>query len=328
MKPWLWIPAQIAHDIAPIALQTLASFREPVTYNWKALNWRGLHFPNRLGLAGGVDKDGESVDAWWTFGPGFIEVGTVTPRPQSANPGTVMMRDSESRALWNKMGFPGKGARAVRENLNDLPRVRHSPLFINIGKNRETTTDDSVGDYAECIKVLADFADAFVINISSPNTAGLRELLMPEHLRKFLGGVLAARNRSSSPNTPMLLKLSPDLEDEHLETVIRESRALGIAGFIASNTTVSRGHGTPFPLDGGVSGGPLAPLAEQTLRKIVSYLGSSKGELLLISAGGVLTPEDVKRRLELGADLVQIYTALIYEGPRFFERTSAFFKTL
>lgn len=321
IKPWLYLPASLAHNLAPVALEFHAFFNEPRTYTWKPLNWRKLHFSNRLGIAGGVDKDGENIEAWWTYGPGFIEVGTITPRAQGPNEGKIIDRDRESRALWNRMGFPGSGAYRALENLKDIPRPWHTPIFINIGKNRTTPNEEAVQDYAECIETLTGYADAFVVNISSPNTKGLRELLQPANLRRFLEGVLSAR-RLHSPGTPLLLKISPDLDDSDLRSVVELSASLGIDGFIATNTTLAREPGSPFPTEGGVSGGPLAQRSKDTLKKLVETLGASKGDLLVISAGGVLSPGDVFERLDLGADLVQIYTALIYEGPCFFEKTS------
>lgn len=318
MKPWLWLPANLAHDLAPIGLQLLSTFREPVSYKWNPFAWRGLSFENRLGIAGGVDKDGESIEDWWTLGPGFIEVGTVTPLPQGPNPGRIVARDKEARALWNKMGFPGSGLEVVRRNLRDLPLERTTPLFLNVGKNRTTPNDRAVDDYAKCIAELAGLADAFVINVSSPNTSGLRDLLLPANLSKFLGGVLQARSASTAPATPVLLKLSPDLSDEDLANALGVSVDLGIDGFVATNTTLARGPRSPFPPEGGVSGGPLAQQSKEILRKLLRELGSARRDKLVVSVGGVMTPEDVFERLELGADLVQVYTALAYEGPGFF----------
>ena len=326
MKPWLLVPPRLAHDLAPLALQLAAAFREPHACKWRPFSWRGLKFENRLGTAGGVDKDGTLIEEWWRFGPGFLEVGTITPEPQTANPGKIVDRDIGTQALWNRMGFPGSGAWAVHENLRDLPPERTTPLFLNIGKNRTTSNDDAVRDYASCLETLAGLGDAFVINISSPNTSGLRELLQPRHLKKFLGGVMAAKNKTAGPETPVLLKLSPDLLDDELASVIEIACGLGLDGFIATNTTLAREFGSPFPPEGGVSGGPLAARSTAVLKQLISSLGSERGRKLVVSAGGILTPDDVERRLDLGADLVQVYTALIYHGPRFFERTARHFQ--
>lgn len=326
IKPWLWIPPQLAHDLAPLALQLHAAFADPRTYTWQPFQWRGLNFTNRLGLAGGVDKDGALVEEWWTYGPGFIEVGTVTPKPQDSNTGRILARDTARSALWNRMGFPGSGAWSVRDNLHDIPRPWHTPVFVNIGKNRTTPNEEAGRDYAECIAVLAGLADAFVVNISSPNTQGLRDLLQPANLRHFLGGVRAARDGCPAPQTPILLKLSPDLEDSDLRFAIETSLELDIDGFIATNTTLAREPGSPFPTEGGVSGQPLRQRSVATLKKVAEILGRKQGlqrdDKLLISVGGVMSPDDVFERIRLGADLVQVYTALIYEGPGFFRQVA------
>lgn len=321
-KPWLLLPAKLAHDLAPLALQFHAFFNGPRTYTWRPLEWRGLHFPNRLGIAGGVDKDGALIEEWWTYGPGFIEVGTVTPEPQGPNDGPIIGRDVESKALWNRMGFPGSGAYAVRDNLNDIIRPWPTPVFVNIGKNRTTPNENASRDYATCIEVLAGYADAFVVNISSPNTKGLRDLLKPETLSAFLGEIVTARDISRASRTPILLKLSPDMEDEDIQSVARVASQAGVDGFIATNTTLARAPGSPFPAEGGVSGAPLAPRSKHVLGTLVKALGSERQNHLIISVGGVMSPTDVQERLDLGADLVQVYTALIYEGPDFFKHVA------
>ncbi len=325
MKPWLLLPVKVAHDIAPIALKLGAAFQTSDIPKWNPLKWKGLTFPNRLGLAGGVDKDGELIEEWWAYGAGFVEIGTVTPKPQGPNPGKIMGRDLESRALWNRMGFPGSGADVALANLRDLPTKRRTPVFVNIGKNRDTAKDEAAKDYAECIRTLAGFADAFVVNISSPNTSGLRELLQPKQLQRFLGAVLAARTKveqDSPRSTPVLLKLSPDAENSALRTVVEVACELGIDGFIATNTTLAREHGSPFPPEGGVSGAPLASRSKEVLHQLRDALGNNKGERLLVSVGGVMSPEDVRERLSLGADLVQVYSGLIFEGPGFFKNVA------
>lgn len=315
MKPWLWLSPQFAHDIAPLALRLGAAFQNDEIPIWQPLKWNGLSFPNRLGLAGGADKDGETIEDWWAYGAGFVEVGTITPKPQGSNPGVIMNRDLASRALWNRMGFPGHGVDVARENLKDLPPRRRTPVFVNIGKNRDTSNDDAAKDYATCMQVLDGLADAFVVNISSPNTTGLRELLQPRRFQKFLGGVLAAKNKIEASNTPVLLKVSPDADDDDLRTVVTVACDLGIDGFIATNTTLAREHGSPFPPEGGVSGAPLAARSKEVLQLVRATTGANK---LIVSVGGVLTPDDVRERLVLGADLVQVYSALIFEGPGFF----------
>lgn len=324
MKPWLLLSPKHAHDLMPIGLQLLSAFRETEIPIWNPLRWRGLEFKNRLGIAGGVDKDGGMIEDWWTFGPGFIEIGTVTPKPQGPNEGRIVDRDIDRRALWNRMGFPSKGAWHVRANLLDLPKERATPIFVNIGKNRTTPNESAANDYIECIDILGDLADAWVVNISSPNTAGLRDLFKPEKFRPFLMAIIEARTMRTQRRAPVLLKLSPDLSSEDLEFVVSTSVKLGIDGFIATNTTLAREPGLKFPTEGGVSGQPLANRSKDVLKKLISLLGSARHDLLIVSVGGVMNAEDVQERISLGADLVQVYSTLIFEGPWFFSRVAEF----
>lgn len=298
-----------------------AACRDSVVFDWKPYYWRHLNFRNRLGIAGGVDKDASQIEAWWKFGPGFVEVGTVTPLPQAPNSGKIFDRDTTKLALWNRMGFPGQGAWEVRENLRDLRTIKQTPIFVNIGKNRSTSLNDAANDYAKCIHILAGDADVFVINISSPNTAGLRDLFQPDYFKSFIEKILAARN-VECPTTPLLLKLSPDIEFTLLAQVVEQSYALGIDGWVTTNTTLAREDNSKFPTEGGVSGAPLAELSKQTLRNLISILGSRKADRLVVSVGGVMTPQDVVDRINLGADLVQVYSALVFEGPLFFEHVA------
>jgi dihydroorotate dehydrogenase len=321
MKPWLFLPPKLAHDLSPVGLKLIAAFCEPHPYEWQPLKRFGLEFQNRVGIAGGVDKDGACIEDWWRLGAGFIEIGTVTPLPQRANKGKIIDRDIENGALWNRMGFPGRGVWHVRENLRDLPPKRVTPIFVNIGKNRATPNEQAAADYIHCIETIGSLADAYVINISSPNTTGLRDLFKAHIFAPFLSSVLQARNENA-PGTPVLLKLSPDLNDEDLKLVIETSSRLKVEGFIATNTTLSRAPDSRFPAEGGVSGRPLADRSKYILRRVIELLGKNRSETLVISVGGIMTPEDVKERLALGADLVQIYTALVLEGPLFFRRVA------
>lgn len=323
MKPWLLLPPSLAHSLAPAMLKTAGAFRSYKTFSWKPLEWRGLNFSNRLGIAAGVDKDGTQIRDWWTFGPGFIEIGTVVPKPQLANPGPIFDRDKKSFSLWNKMGFPSRGYSYVKKQLLNLEDRYHTPLFINIGKNRDTPLEKASSDYILLMHELAIFADAFVINISSPNTQGLRKLLSKEYFVDFLGPIIEKRNSLGA--TPLLLKISPDLSDKELQLVIEQSLQLNIDGWVVTNTTLQRPPPLRFPRDGGVSGKPLASLSKQTLRKSLEILGNNKSDRLMISVGGIMNAEDINERLELGADLVEVYTALVFEGPFFFKKVAKHF---
>lgn len=303
----------MAHDIAPFFLRAYGALCGPQTLTWRSVHWRGLHFSNPVGIAGGVDKNAETLKGWWAFGAGFVEVGTVTPQPQGPNPGRIMSRDIQHQALWNKMGFPSKGVDFVAAQLQSH-RPYHTPVFVNVGKNRTTPNEIAHLDYQKCMQSLAGLADAFVINLSSPNTKGLRELLEPQNLKKFLAGTLAAR-----PAVPVLLKLSPDMTESEIRTTLDTSIAAGVDGFILTNTTLARPSYLQFPVEGGMSGAPLREQSVKALCIATSHLGA-KREQLIVSAGGVMTGEDVCERLDIGADLVQVYAALIYSGPHFFRQ--------
>lgn len=334
IKPWLWLPTKVAHDLSPLFLYARSLVSRRVTFEWEPVEWKGLRFANRLGLAGGVDKDGSAVCAWWTLGPAFVEIGTVTPKPQGPNLGQILARDIPKRALWNKMGFPSVGAKKVAVNLGKVGRPYHTPVFVNIGKNRATPNELAAEDYVECLHRLHAAADAFVVNISSPNTTGLRELLKPENLSGFLLPILNARDQAGQKGStqtpifkPVLLKLSPDLSEADLKNALLVSADLGIDGWIISNTTLARESGSPFPAEGGVSGGPLAEISLNALKSSLRLLGSRREGRLIVSAGGVMSASDVQKRLDAGADLVQVYSALIFEGPGFFRTVANAFGT-
>ncbi len=324
-KPWLWLSPSVSHSLSPIILQLFGSFRDYQTFTWKPFNWRGLEFTNPLGVAGGMDKNGHLVKHLWTLGVGFVEVGTITPKPQRANPGEIIRRDTKQQALWNKMGFPNRGAKSALRNLKGLKSPHFTPIFVNVGKNRTTPNDKAHEDYIQVIDTLREHADAFVINISSPNTADLRELLQPTNLKGFLAPILNVKQKDGR-TTPMLLKLSPDLEDQDLFSVLDISYELGIDGWILTNTTTTRTLSLSFPKEGGVSGKPLYDISKKILEKSVNHLGERRRDKLVISVGGVLTPEDVCERLEMGANLVQSYSALVFSGPFFFRDTFEYAK--
>lgn len=333
-KPWLWIPPALAHELAPVGLELACLLTEQQNLTWQPMTWNrkghSLRFRNRLGVAAGVDKNAESILEWRHMGAGFIEVGTVTPEAQGPNPGRIIDRSTPDNAVWNKMGFPNLGARPaadhVREALNATIGEFEFPIFVNIGKNRNTPLELAAQDYLNCIDRLTERAYApcqatplFVINISSPNTAGLRDLFQPDRLRDFLGPIA---DRLAQCRALGLLKLSPDLDDERLGQTVATAVELDLDGFVTSNTTLARKPGLPFPTDGGVSGLPLRDRSRQALRKLTEALGSLRKDRLIISVGGVMTPDEVYARLHLGADLVETYTALIFEGPSFFKSVS------
>lgn len=307
--------------MSPYFLDFYSQFFSDGTPAWNPLTWNGLVFKNRLGLAGGADKNGENLKAWQRLGCGFIEVGTVTPEPQKPNPGKIIDRSTDDNALWNKMGFPSHGAEDVFFNVKTFKQESSLPLFMNIGKNRHTPNELAHYDYSQLIRRFHSVADAFVVNISSPNTKGLRDLAQPEALSQFLEPLDAAQKDFASQK-PVLIKLSPDLETDDLRRIIDTCGQFKIDGFVLTNTTLERTTQKSFPTEGGVSGQPVAARSKQILQAVIKHLGSEKSKKLVISVGGVMTAEDVFERIALGADLVEVYTALIFSGPQFFRKVA------
>lgn len=313
-----WVPPQIAHDMASVFLKIYCSQLEPLPHNSSNyFQWKNLSFKNRLGLAGGADKNAKMLDSWNRLGFGFIEVGTVTPYSQKANPGKILMRDIASQSLWNKMGFPNDGADEVIFNLLRHRADFQGPVFVNIGKNRWTTDEEAHLDYAFLARRFESLADAFVINVSSPNTKGLRGLQNKEALEKILTAC-----RKNAPEKPFLIKLSPDVPDDEFKNLIRDLVTLQIDGFILTNTTTSRLKDSPFPIEsGGASGKSVTQLSIEKLRaanQVLQDLGltrESKHRPLIISTGGVFTHEDLIERITLGADLIQCYSSMVLKGP-------------
>jgi dihydroorotate dehydrogenase len=314
-QPWKYLPATWAHALSPYALEIYAEIfgqdeqAQPLKKN--SFTWRNLYFPSRCGIAGGVDKNADSLSAWQKVGAGFLEIGTVTPEPQDANPGRIIARQWEQKNLWNKMGFPNLGAQDIAFNLRN--HTLKVPVFINVGKNRWTENKNSAADCVQVMQKFSDTASAFVVNISSPNTQGLRELVRPEFLQPLCTKAVAA-----ATGKPVLLKLSPDMSPDELQSLVRCSLDSGISGFILSNTTLSRSPNSPFPESGGVSGRDLTELSRQKLKDLVRELGQQRQGLLLVSVGGIDSVDEMNRRLDLGADLVQVYSALVFQGPGFF----------
>jgi dihydroorotate dehydrogenase len=321
LKPWLLLPTHLGHSFSPFFLKLYGRFSPSKSYTWKPFTWRGLDFTNPLGVAGGFDKNAELVHELWTLGVGFVEVGTVTPNHQKKNTGKTVDRDVKGKALWNQLGFPSEGCDAVKKRLKSLKHPHFTPVFINIGKNRDTPMERACDDYVKLIRAFGDVADAFVINISSPNTPQLRSLLSPDKLQDFLS-VIIEENKDASIGkpTPILLKLSPDMTEGELKKILDVSLEAGIDGWILTNTTLARENGSSFPKTGGVSGLPLKEKSKLLLKCAVAHLGKNKQGKLLVSVGGVMTSQDVFERLQIGADLVQVYSTLVFEGPFFFKK--------
>lgn len=316
MKPWLWLPAKWSHTLAPTLLPLMSWCGSQSPTRWRPFSWKGLEFANPLGLAGGVDKDGRQLLNWQRLGAGFLEVGTITPRPQGPNPGRIMDRDTRTLSVWNKMGFPNPGAENVQKVLESIHSEIKVPLFINIGKNRDTDNSAAMSDYVKAYQILKNSSQTFVINISSPNTKGLRDLQSKSALQELLKSL---RNEIGDKN--LLLKLSPDLSDDQLKECLDIGLKENMDGFILTNTTLQRPCDLPYsPQEGGVSGIPLKDLSRHSLKVSLNHLGDDRKQKLIISVGGIMDANEIQWRLDQGANLVQVYSALIYSGPFFFRK--------
>jgi dihydroorotate dehydrogenase len=281
----------------------------------------GLRFPNRVGLAAGYDKDGDGWRGLACLGFGHIEVGTVTPEPQPGNPKPRIFRLVEDRSVINRMGFPGRGAEYVAARLRG--RKAGGPIIgVNIGKQKTTALEDAAGDYEELVDVFAPLADYLAVNISSPNTPGLRKLQEREFLGALLGRVAARRDRAADDlgrRVPVLVKLAPDLDDEQLLTAVDVISASGLDGIIATNTTISR-DGIDHPRageEGGLSGAALTEMSTRIIARIAEHTG---GSIPVFGVGGIMGPGDARAKLDAGATLIQLYTGLVYEGPGLVKR--------
>lgn len=280
-----------------------------------------------LGIAAGFDKDATMVMGLWKLGFGFVEVGTVTPRPQKGNPRPRLFRLEESEALINRMGFNNSGAEAMLERVRHLRALERLefPLGINFGKNRDTPLERAAEDYVSLMRLFYPWGDYFVVNLSSPNTPGLTGLQEGEHLTTILRSVRQARDdsekRAPGPLRPLFLKVSPDLTDDALRAAVDSALAEGFQGIIAGNTSRRR----EFPglaasdrsllaQEGGLSGAPLREEAFNNISKLRGWMGPKP---ILISVGGLGDATDAQRRLAAGANLLQAYTSLIYQGPRY-----------
>lgn len=298
------------HPGALRLISSLCSFHDPRLET----HCFGLRFPNPIGLAAGFDKHAKALLAWPALGFGFVEIGSVTAQAQPGNPKPRLFRLPEDNALINRFGFNNDGAEVVTARLRRVKPLAPVPVGINLGKSKTTPLDKAPEDYLHSLQQLWPVADYFVINVSSPNTPNLRELQEKTRLAELLQAIMNEVN--ARPDTrPVLLKIAPDLSWEQLDEVLELALGHGVAGLIATNTTTSR-QGVSHPLRnevGGLSGEPLKMRSLEVLHHLRAQLGNS---LPIISVGGVSSVEDVYERLEAGASLVQLYTALVYQGPR------------
>lgn len=321
IKPLLFsLDAEVAHTIvlkiANLVAKTPLKFL--ITYKPKSdpTNLLGLNFPNKVGLAAGMDKDGAYIDVWNALGFGFIEVGTVTPKPQAGNPKPRLFRIPEEKSVINRMGFNNKGVNNLIENLKKSKF--NGVLGINIGKNKDTEEGDAYKDYVYCLEKVYQYADFIVINISSPNTPNLRKLQFGEALDKLLSEINKTKEMLIAlhkVNKPILVKVAPDLTDEEIKSLSESFLKHKIDGVIATNTTNSRDNVKSYEVSkeaGGLSGEALREMSTKVIKKFREALPENYP---IIGVGGVKDKESAKEKLATGANLVQLYTGLIYEGP-------------
>lgn len=283
----------------------------------------GLHFKNPVGLGAGFDKNALYLNELEALGFGFVEIGTVTPKPQSGNEQPRLFRLPQDKALINRMGFNNDGVQVVKKRLelwnNKQSEISNQKLIVggNIGKNKVTSNEDAWKDYEICFTELFDYADYFVVNVSSPNTPGLRELQEKDALLKILGHLQNINQGKKNPK-PLLLKIAPDLTQEQLDDIVALSFEVKLSGLVATNTTISRANlQTPTSAieaigAGGLSGKPVTSRSTE----VVTYLAQQTNhQIPIIASGGIFTGDDAKDKLNAGASLVQVWTGFVYEGP-------------
>lgn len=278
----------------------------------RAVTVAGLTFPNPVGLAAGFDKDAKWLPALQMLGFGFVEIGTVTPRSQAGNPQPRLFRLVEDEGILNRMGFNNEGLYPAAGRL--VRRPEGLVVGGNIGKNKITPNEQAVDDYLACVDALHAHVDYFVVNVSSPNTPGLRELQGKEPLTKLLRAVVS-RNSEHPGHRPVFLKIAPDLTDGQLQDIVDIVKAEGVDGVVATNTTISR-EGLKTPTEdlgpGGVSGVPVRDRSTEVVRALTA---KSEGAFPIIGVGGINGPESAQEKLDAGASLVQVYSGMVYEGP-------------
>jgi len=325
LRPLLFrLDPETAHHLT-VHLMTLAGSLPPVRWLLRrmfpipetdlSVDVLGMKFRNPIGLAAGFDKDGRALQGLACLGFGFLEAGTVTPLPQEGNPRPRIFRLPEDRALTNYMGFPNTGALRLLEKVKKL-KLSDVRLGINIGKNTATPIEESAGDYLELLEMFAPYAGYLAVNVSCPNLSGLSRLQGRAELESLLGQLAQARAalEGKAGHVPLLVKISPDLEPGELEDVVGVCMDSGVEGIIATNTTTKREGlvSTACETTGGLSGAPLEGRATDVVRRVRKLTG---GKLAVIGVGGVFDADSARAKLDAGADLVQVYTGMIYEGP-------------
>ena len=322
LRPLLFsLPPEFAHKTALAVLRGYGALPASGRGPGSGTELLGLTFPNRIGLAAGLDKDATATAGLAKLGFGFLEVGTVTPRPQPGNPKPRLFRLNEDRALINRMGFNSAGATALAANLRRVRDCIDVPVGVNVGKNRDTPVDAAADDYRACLAATYDVADYVVVNLSSPNTPGLRDLQAANATRALVAELVVERQRlaeahpDKTPIPPLFVKIAPDLAADDLEATVAEAMAAGADGIVATNTTVSRPPSLRSKRageEGGLSGRPLFSLAVETVRRTRAVVGERP---VVVGVGGIAGLGDAAAMFDAGADLVQVYSALVFEGP-------------
>lgn len=342
-RPFLFgMDAEAAHELTMDMLAR--GQRTPLQWAWcntqvdDPIELAGLQFPNRVGMAAGLDKNARVIDALGAMGFGFVEVGTVTPKGQPGNPKPRMFRLPEKRALINRLGFNNEGLDAFLRNVQQS-RFREQPqgrgprmlLGLNIGKNASTPIENATSDYLTCLDGVYPHADYVTVNISSPNTQNLRALQSDEALDGLLGAIAARREvlaQRAGKRTPIFVKIAPDLTEEQVSVIAATLQRHGMDGVIATNTTISRDavKGLRHAEEtGGLSGAPVLEASNQVIRQLRAALGS---QFPIVGVGGVMSADDAVSKIRAGADVVQIYTGLIYEGPALVTRAAQAIKAM
>lgn len=341
-RPFLFgLDAEAAHELTMDMLAR--GQRTPLQWAWcntrvdDPIELAGLTFPNRVGMAAGLDKNARVIDALGAMGFGFVEVGTVTPKGQPGNPKPRMFRLPEKRALINRLGFNNEGLDAFLRNVQQSRFREHkgrSPrmlLGLNIGKNASTPIENATSDYLACLDGVYPHADYVTVNISSPNTQNLRALQSDEALDGLLSAIAERREalaRQTGKRTPIFVKIAPDLSEEQVSVIAATLQRHGMDGVIATNTTIARDavKGLRHAEEtGGLSGAPVLEASNAVIRQLRAALGS---QFPIIGVGGVMSADDAVSKIRAGADVVQIYTGLIYEGPALVTRAAQAIKAM
>jgi len=316
-RPLLFsLPPEWVHHVslAAITRTPLAALIEPFAHReYPSLERKlfGLTFPNPIGLAAGFDKNADGVTVWPRLGFGFMELGTITPRAQPGNPCPRIFRLPTEQGLINRLGFPNIGAEEVARRLEKIKasgRWPRTPVGLNLGKNKDTPLADAGRDYVTCFRRTRDLADYFVVNVSSPNTPGLRELQGGAFLDSILGPL---RDEDPGAKLPLLIKIAPDLTEAQIADIVNATEKYRLAGIVATNTTIDK-RGLSVQEEGGASGRPLTARSTEIIRIVHRLTG---GRVPIIGVGGIFNAADAREKFEAGASLLQIYTGFVYEGP-------------